>query len=153
MPTACTPYCPGKGAVTGTSKELPGVLSLAEGRATPFLNCQSATLAGEKMTNAIPPPRHFCLAQRPLVKGTSLRQYQKGGRTGDGRGHSRATHIVGSNILDGVLHSIIHYYHSHSSPSYIAFPYTCHVDVSAGALPVILQERQGPELSQSLGFQ
>lgn len=72
-------------------------------------------------------------------------------RNGGGRGHPRATHIVGCNILDCVFHSVIHYHHSHSSPCHIAFPYTCHVDVPAGAPPVILQDRQDQEVCQGLG--
>jgi hypothetical protein len=53
-------------------------------------------------------------------------------------GSFQATYIVGCNVLDGVLHSIVHYHHCHPSSSYITLPHTCHIDVPARASSIIL---------------
>lgn len=111
------------------------------------LNCQPGKLAGKgEKEEQHPTSQTVWFGSVPSRKGdkteaTGRREYARGREWSP-----QVTHIVGCNVLDGMLHSVVHYHHCHPSPSYIALPHTCHVDVPARAPAVILQEKWGRNL-------
>ena len=50
-----------------------------------------------------------------------------------------------------MLHAVVHDHHGHPAPGDVALPDTRHIDVSAGAPPVILGERGVRNCSLGLG--
>lgn len=116
-----------------------GVLSLCQSRATPSASSVSLVSLGNRRAGRIPAQLPgLSLTQWLLQKGLAPGSTKEQVSPGSGRKQSKATHIIGCNVLDGVLHAVIHHHHCHPSSSDIVLPDSSHVDVSARPPPIIL---------------